>query len=215
MDAPVKETSPKDTPKSLRTRARILERATQLMVEIGYAQATNARIAEEAGLTRGAMLYHFASREALVEALVAHLQAARMAMLAEAADATPPGVDLVEHAIDAYWALLRSPPFVAFAELEAVARTDALVRERLAGAQAEFDRAQSGGAFLRLFQAGSGPRLQASRDLARFMLEGLARATLARDADQRVERLLTVIKRATQALNRKGSTQELWPDDAP
>ena len=58
-DAPLKEAAAKDTAKSLRTRARILDCAVGLLVEIGFAAATNARIAEAAGLTRGAMLYHF------------------------------------------------------------------------------------------------------------------------------------------------------------
>jgi AcrR family transcriptional regulator len=208
-----KESPPKDTPKSLRTRARILDCATRLMVEIGYAAATNAVIAEAAGLTRGAMLYHFPNRESLVEALVVQLQTARAARLAEAAGRAPPGTDLADHAIDSYWALLHEPPFIAFAELEAAARTDASVRERLASAQAEFDQAQSGGRFSHMLQAGAGARFQASRDLARFMLEGLSRASLTYDGDARAEHLLAVIKRATHMLNRKGSEQDLWPDE--
>ena len=51
-----------------------------------------------------------------------------------------------------------------------------------------------------------------SRDLARFMLEGMARSGLTYDADERVQRLLAVIKRATHMLNRKGGVQDLWPE---
>ena len=211
-DAPLKETAAKDTAKSLRTRARILDCAASLLVEIGFAAATNARIAEAAGLTRGAMLYHFPTREALVEALVDHLQTARIAMLASASDRAPPGADLSDHAIDAYWNLLHSAPFLAFAELEAAGRADPAVGAALAPAQAAFDQAQGGLQSSTMLQAGSGPRFQASRDLARFMLEGLARANLTYDADGRVERLLAVIKRATHMLNRKGGEQDLWPD---
>ena len=80
-DAP----SLKATPKSQRTRTRILDCAMRLFADIGYANATNARIAEEAGLTRGAMLYHFPSREALVEAAAVHIHATRVALLAKAA----------------------------------------------------------------------------------------------------------------------------------
>jgi AcrR family transcriptional regulator len=160
------------------------------------------------------MLYHFPSREALLDALVEHLHAARTAMLTEASNRAPAGADLSDHAIDAYWALLHEPPFVAFAELEAAARTDPVVRAALAAAQAAFDQAQVGLQFSRMLQAGSGPRFQASRDLARFMLEGLARAELTYDADARVERLLAVIKRATHILNRKGGEQDLWPEES-
>jgi AcrR family transcriptional regulator len=212
LDAPPKETAAKDTAKSLRTRARILDCAASLLVEIGFASATNARIAEAAALTRGAMLYHFPTRESLVEALVDHLQAQRIAMLAEASDRAPPGADLSDHAIDAYWSLLHAEPFVAFAELETAGRADPAVRAALAPAQAAFDQAQGGLQSSTMLQAGSGPRFQASRDLARFMLEGLASANLTYDADGRIERLLAVIKRATHMLNRKGSEQDLWPD---
>ncbi|HEX4181161.1 MAG TPA: helix-turn-helix domain-containing protein [Caulobacteraceae bacterium] len=213
LEAPLKEAGAKDTAKSLRTRARILDCAAGLLVEIGFAAATNARIAEAAGLTRGAMLYHFPSREALVEALVDHLQTARIAMLAEASDRAPPGADLSDHAIDAYWTLLHAEPFVAFAELEAAGRADPAVRAALAPAQAAFDQAQGGLQASPMLHAGSGPRFQASRDLARFMLEGLARASLTYDADERTERLLAVIKRATHMLNRKGDEQDLWPTE--
>ena len=186
----------------------------RLFAEIGYTAANNPRIAEEAGLTRGAMLYHFPTREALVDAAVAHIQAARLALLSAAASQAPPGADVAEHAIDAYWAALQTPPFQAFAELEAAARADADVRARIASAQSEFDRAQVGAPFSRMLSTGAGARFQASRDLARFMLEGLARANMTYDREQRVETLLTVIKRATHILNRKGPMQDLWPDDA-
>jgi AcrR family transcriptional regulator len=210
---PARETPPRETPKSLRTRARILEQATSLFAEIGYAAATNARIAEAASLTRGAMLYHFPTREALVDAAVDHIQTQRTALLAAAADAAPHGADLVDHAIDAYWSLLRHPAFMAFRELEATARIDADVRARIVAAQADFDQAQAGEQFSRMLQAGAGPRFQASRDLARFMLEGLARATLTYDRDDRVDNLLGVIKRAIHMLNRKGDLHDLWPED--
>ena len=103
----------KTTPKSLRTRRRILDAAMRLFAERGYHASSNADVAEAADLTRGAMLYHFPSREALVEAATAYIHAARVTLLAAAADQPPAGVDLAEHAIDAYWALLREPAFVA------------------------------------------------------------------------------------------------------
>ena len=202
----------KDTRKSQKTRARILDRAMHLFAEIGYHAATNPAIADAAGLTRGAMLYHFPTREALVEAAVAHIQAERSALFRAAADSLPAGGDVTERAIDSYWGLLHSVPFTAFAELEAAGRTDPAIHALLAPAQAEFDRAQAGDHFLKILHAGAGPRFQASRDLARFMLEGLARTTLTYDKDGRKERLLAVIKRATHMLNRKGDIQDLWPE---
>jgi AcrR family transcriptional regulator len=212
LPPPPKARAAADSPKSLRTRARILDAAMRLFVEIGYHAATNARIAEAAHLTRGAMLYHFPDREALVEAVVPYIQNARTRLLQAAMEAAPHGADRTDHAIDSYWRLLSEPSFVAFAELEGAARTDAPLRERIAEAQAAFDRAEMGEHLFDLVQGANGPRFQTSRDLARFMLEGLARSRLTYDADARTERLLTVVKRAARMLNRKGSAQDLWPE---
>ena len=203
----------KDTPKSLRTRARILECALALFAELGVVAATNPLIAERAGLTRGAMLYHFPSRDGLVAAAADYIQASRARALNEAAEQAPAGADLAEHAIDAYWSLLHTPAFIAFAELEAAARVDPAIARAIAPAQAAFDEARASEQFSRILQAGTGARVQASRDLARFMLEGLWRAKLTYDGEARVANLLAVVKRVTHMLNRKGDLQDPWPDD--
>jgi AcrR family transcriptional regulator len=200
----------KTTPKSLRTRKRILDAAMRLFAERGYHASSNADVAEAAGLTRGAMLYHFPTREDLVEAAIDHIQRRRTETFETAARDQGQG-DVTDQAIDAYWELLHQAPFKAFAELEAVARTDPDLARRIAPAQAAFDHAQIGD-LSGLLLAGSGPRFQTGRDLARFMLEGLARASLTYGEDERIDRLLTVVKRVTRVLNRKGSVQELWED---
>ena len=120
-----------------------------------------------------------------------------------------PGVDASEHAIDVYWSLLHETPFVAFAELEAAARTDPMLKSLLTEAQAGFDRAQVGG-FGPLAQAGADARFQTSRDLGRFLLEGLAKGAMTYDQQARQARLLAVVKRAVRMLNRKGDVHDLW-----
>lgn len=182
----------------------------RLFADIGYHAATNSKIAAAARLTRGAMLYHFATRQALVSAAVEHIQDGRLELL-DAAASPPAGVDATGQAIAAYWRLLGEVPFVAFAELEAVARTDAVVRDCVAPAQAAFDRALVAASFCDIAPAGQGPRGQASRDLARFLLEGLARATLVDDRDARVQNLIAIVDRGVRMLNRQGDVQDLWP----
>ena len=183
----------------------------KLFAERGYHASSNADVAEAAGLTRGAMLYHFPTREDLVEAAIDHIQMRRTEAFESAARGQEAHGDATDQAIDAYWELLHQAPFKAFAELEAVARTDPDLARRIAPAQAAFDHAQIGD-LSHLLLAGSGARFQTGRDLARFMLEGLARANLTYGESERIDRLLTVIKRVTRVLNRKGSVQELWED---
>ena len=184
----------------------------RLFAEMGYHATSNAMIADAARLTRGAMLYHFPTREDLVEAAIAHIEAARARLFEQAASpAASPSVDATEQAIDAYWSMLHEIPFLAFAELEAAARTDPMLRQRLAAAQEAFDRAQVGG-FGALAQAGADARFQTSRDLGRFLLEGLAKGAMTYDEITRRERLLAVVKRAVRMLNRKGDVQDLWAE---
>jgi hypothetical protein len=87
-----------------------------------------------------------------------------------------------------------------------------MLRARLANSQAAFDRAQVGDRFGALAQAGADPRFQTSRDLGRFLLEGLARGAMTYDENARRQRLLAVVKRAVRMLNRKGDVHDLWSD---
>jgi AcrR family transcriptional regulator len=48
----------------------ILDAAAQLIAHEGVKQLTIERVAAEAGLSRGGVLYHFASKEALIQAMV-------------------------------------------------------------------------------------------------------------------------------------------------
>jgi AcrR family transcriptional regulator len=51
------------------TRTRILDTALQCFVAHGYEQTTIARIREAGGVSNGALFHHFASKEAIAEAL--------------------------------------------------------------------------------------------------------------------------------------------------
>jgi AcrR family transcriptional regulator len=202
----------KDTPKSRRTRVQILETAMRLFAEVGYFRAGNASIAEACGLTRGAMLYHFPTREELVTAAAWHIHAAREAAFEAEAKKLKPGQDALDGAIDAYGRLLTSVPFAAFLALERAARLEEEVARAIRPAQEAFDRAAMGRATPGFIMAGNDARFQASRDLARFALDGLHRATLTYESEARVENLLNVIKRAVHMLNRKGDIADLWSE---
>jgi AcrR family transcriptional regulator len=70
------------------TRARILDVALELVTERGYAGMSIRDLAERLDLTTAAMYYHFASKEALLDALVEPLTSGLEA-LAATADGRP------------------------------------------------------------------------------------------------------------------------------
>ena len=56
------------------TRARLIESADKMFRRLGYEAAKLEDIAEEAGFTKGAMYFHFASKEALFLELLSAAQ---------------------------------------------------------------------------------------------------------------------------------------------
>lgn len=54
-------------------RAKVLHAFASLLVENGERAATIEAVAERAGVSKGGLLYHFGSRDALVEGLMEHL----------------------------------------------------------------------------------------------------------------------------------------------
>jgi AcrR family transcriptional regulator len=62
--------APADTSAGGGTRERILDIATELFIEHGYDGTSLRQIAEEVGVTKAALYYHFASKAELVAALL-------------------------------------------------------------------------------------------------------------------------------------------------
>lgn len=70
---------------------RILDAAATLFVHYGYDKTTVSDIARQAGISKGAIYLHFASKEALLEALVAREMAAYAERWLALIDADPRG----------------------------------------------------------------------------------------------------------------------------
>ena len=75
-------------------RAQIMAAAIDAIAELGYGQASLARIAERAGISKGVICYHFNGKDDLVRELVAELTAKGRAHLAPRleAESTGPGM---------------------------------------------------------------------------------------------------------------------------
>lgn len=81
------------------TRARVLDAARDLFVERGYAGTSVRDIAEHLGMTKGALYYHFSSKEDLLYALVEPLLEALERFTTRARDTGRVG-DLVRGLVD-------------------------------------------------------------------------------------------------------------------
>ena len=59
--------------KSAKTRSRLIEATIRCLVKYSYANTTTPKVAEEAGLSRGAMLHHFENGRQLMQATLVEL----------------------------------------------------------------------------------------------------------------------------------------------
>jgi AcrR family transcriptional regulator len=126
--------------RSATTRQALLDATIACLVEDGYANTTTSRVAERAGLSRGAHLHHFQTRQALLAAAMNHLAERRGERLLEAAEALPAGPGRVAEGLDLLWEGYASPLYQAALDLWTHARTDPELRERLALVERDLDR---------------------------------------------------------------------------
>src|SRR5512139_605548 len=110
--------------KSAATRDQIISAAIRCIVEASYSRATTMKIAEKAGLSRGATLHHFPSKMDIIRAAVDYLHEKRLQAFRRSIREIPQGAEMVHLAVRSYWAHVNHPIYVAFFELSVAARTD-------------------------------------------------------------------------------------------
>lgn len=126
--------------RSSATREALLEATIEVLVEDGYDNTTTSRVAERAGVSRGAHLHHFQTRAALVAAAVEQLAQRRHDELLEAAESLPGGPERVAAGLDLIWSGYASPLFQGALDLWTSARTDPELRSHLAEVERALDR---------------------------------------------------------------------------
>ena len=105
-------------------RARLLEATVECLVERGFGGTSTTLVSERAGVSRGAQLHHFPTKNDLVVAAVEHLTDVRRAELETAARALPTGPRRTRAVLQMLADHFTSPVFIAALELWVAARTD-------------------------------------------------------------------------------------------
>jgi TetR/AcrR family transcriptional regulator, fatty acid metabolism regulator protein len=88
-------------------RAQIVAAAIDTIAELGYGQASLARIAETAGTSKGVILYHFGGKDELIRELVAELVARGVAYMSPRIEAEPTGAGKLRAYIESNLAFMR------------------------------------------------------------------------------------------------------------
>ncbi len=113
------------------TRLRILKAAANLIRRRGYARFRTAEVAAEAGLSRGAQLHHFPTKDSLVVATLEYVfeQAQMLSRRRAAAVNRPP--DLIEAVIEDAKEFFFSEHFMVAIDIVLSTSTDQAVRKQI------------------------------------------------------------------------------------
>lgn len=166
------------------TRAKLLNAAIDCLVDVGFAKTSTQEIARRAGVSRGAQLHHFPSKESLVIAAVEHLVDRRLSEILEAEPDPARGPEVLADAFS-------GPLFYAALELWVAARTDPALHQAMVPLERRVAEAIQGGAQIVMGSTMSPESIELSVELAR----GLAVSALFRTAEadaQLRERLLPI-----------------------
>ncbi|MDB5481347.1 MAG: TetR/AcrR family transcriptional regulator [Caulobacteraceae bacterium] len=112
--------------KSVQTRITILEAAIDCLQKHGYGRTTTQLIAEMAGISRGAMLHHYATKQDLIASVIDYTVYKRMEHFLEGIRALKDSARINEMAgMEISWQSMLGREFAAYLELAIAARTDA------------------------------------------------------------------------------------------
>ncbi|WP_420040907.1 TetR/AcrR family transcriptional regulator [Gordonia sp. MP11Mi] len=186
------------------TRERLLASVVDILADHGWAAATVARVAEEAGVSRGAAQHHFPTREALITAALEQMFTDLTTLAAsEPGEDFPPGHERIRYVVERAVDIYVGPNFRAALQVWAAAASDGALRERILPLEAKFARAAHAMTLAGIDPDGTNPNahrlVQATLDLARGL--GLA-GTLSDDSRRRAQVVGTWAEQLTAALGR-------------
>lgn len=114
--------------RSATTRRQIFEATIRLLEREGYGAVTNIRVADEAGVSRGAMMHHFPTRPDLLVATLEYAYNTANEFRLHLLSKIPPGLPRYRALIDLTWLTTRRPESIATNEIRSGSRADPEIR---------------------------------------------------------------------------------------
>lgn len=161
--------------KSAETRLTILDAAIKCLAQSGYARTTTQLIAKVAKVSRGAMLHHYATKQALIEAVTDYAFFRHMERFIDAVAALSEQARTEENiGIRLDWQVYLSDEYSAYLELMVAARTDEELRTMFVPKARRHDRVWRE-QLINVFPewAGDDQRLEKSRRLVQAVMSGM------------------------------------------
>src|SRR5262245_11379284 len=165
--------------RSAATRARLLDATIDCLIELGWSGTSTTEVVRRAGVSRGAQVHHYPTKEDLVLAAVEHLCTRRMGEYRAAIERLPADERTPAASVDLLWSVWSGPTLEAWFEIVLACRTQPALRARFVEFEHRFFDAAVG-----LFRE-TQPEMTADPGFARLalrftfcLLDGLAVARL-------------------------------------
>jgi AcrR family transcriptional regulator len=165
--------------RSAATRVRLLDATIDCLIELGWSGTSTTEVVRRAGVSRGAQVHHYPTKEDLVLAAVEHLCTRRMGEYRAAIERLPAHERTLATSVDLLWSVWSGPTLEAWLEIVLASRTQPGLRARFVEFEHRFFDAALG-----LFQE-TQPDMTADPEFARLalrfafcVLDGLAVARL-------------------------------------
>ena len=182
-------------------RERLLSATVDSLCELGYARTTTVEIAKRAGVSRGAQLHHFPTKQALVLEAVQYLTDIRHLEFRALMKEIPNDENRTSTGLDLAWRDYQSSLAYAWLELLVAARTDPALRDEVQ---------RLGTIYMVNFEIDLRNVISANGDAAELapaaaalvsaVLIGMACLRIATPTDERSNLTLTAFKMAAKAL---------------
>ena len=111
--------------KSARARDSMCKATIQLLAKLGYAETTIAGVAQNAGFSKGAVQYHFPTKEELIAATVEHLLMRTVSSASQSCESVDSAL------LNAWQRLVNTSAYRALLEVLNAARIDRKLRLRI------------------------------------------------------------------------------------
>jgi AcrR family transcriptional regulator len=173
------------------TQTRLLDATIDCLVERGWAGTSTTEVVRRAGVSRGAQVHHFPTKDDLVLAAVEHLLERRIAEFRATFIDLPVGERSPATAMRLLYERCFRTTFDAWLELAVAARTDAVLHERFVQLEARFFETALA-TFRGLFPDAATDEgfARVALRLAFSVLDGLAIGRLIDVADRELEEVL-------------------------
>lgn len=179
------------------TTEKLLDATVAVLIERGYRGTSLPEVCKRAGVSRGAQLHHYPTKEALVAAAIEHLLTRRVRELGDRFSRARSGVLDLGDAAAKLWSIYTGDTFYAWLELVVAARTEPELRKLLAAVDKRFaSRAEQLVKTFLLPHVEEEVEIAATARLILAMFDGLATHRILSRDDAGAKRALKVAARA-------------------